>query len=528
MKSLHRPATLLTGAEELDREMRAARWTHHRLLDFEDQHQQLLDRVSDECAPGIQRTGLLLAKLGRRKRWAERASEGRWKPRHRPELEAALRKRLAELRKQRNTDPRWKEALGWADGCDPNAPERGKARRKKDETDEQYVERCSKRRNKLTRREAYRSQLYKEREIYWGTWNALIAAVDQARQTVLQQRKQGLQAEWSRPRWDDSNTLTADGGGFRIIERGHLWWIIEQRTHHGWVRYKAKGGNWHPLDGSEKLKTCKLTRRKNGRGWSHSVSIAIEGAPENRAGFASDGKVALDWGHREHGHSRAQEGLRVFTWVGEDGRTGEILLPVECRKLLDRINETKAHLDNVWNKRRETLDLPQRSRYTYRSHLMLSGVRTAEESKWLRWETRHERRLMSVRKRIKNLRRETYLKAVRGLRQHYATFVLEDEHSWSHRKQAQDEMSPRRKRQNRELSARYEFVQICERLGAHVETVTARNSTRECPDCGHLDENGPELEMACGGCGRVRDKDFGAARVILARFLGPLENQAAE
>jgi len=75
----------------------------------------------------------------------------------------------------------------------------------------------------------------------------------------------------------------------------------------------------------------------------------------------------------------------------------------------------------------------------------------------------------------------------------------------------------RRKRANRDVSARYEFTQLCERFGADVITVSARNTTRECPSCGHLDENTADLLIACSGCGVARDKDFGAAVVILHR-----------
>src|SRR5690606_36892040 len=111
IKCMSRPAVILDGAAELAAEFSAARWTHHRLLDFEDQHQRLLDDVSDQCAPGIRRVARLIAILVRRQRRAERTSPGTWAPRPRPELLATLRARLNELRKQRDADPRWKGAL---------------------------------------------------------------------------------------------------------------------------------------------------------------------------------------------------------------------------------------------------------------------------------------------------------------------------------------------------------------------------------------------------------------------------------
>src|SRR5690606_13286701 len=208
IKCMSRPAVILDGAAELAAEFSPARWPDRRRLDFEDEHQRLLDDVADQCAPGLRRVARLLAILGRRQRRTERASAGSWKPRERPELVASLRARLAALRAQRDADPRWREALLWADGVDPDAPDRGKPRRKSGETDEEFAQRCATRRTKLTRREAYRAALYAERRVYWGTWNALLASVETARKAVLKQRKAGVAASWKRPRWDDPCTIS--------------------------------------------------------------------------------------------------------------------------------------------------------------------------------------------------------------------------------------------------------------------------------------------------------------------------------
>jgi transposase len=187
----------------------------------------------------------------------------------------------------------------------------------------------------------------------------------------------------------------------------------------------------------------------------------------------------------------------------------------------------KSRLDTTYDARKKVLGLGYKNRYLYRRALMRSGVRTAEETDWLRWEMRYERRIMARRDRIANLRRELYLKTVRELRTKYAVFAFEDESVPQIKQKQKNEERPRRQRSTRDISARYEFTQICERSGAEIVTVPARNTTKECPDCGHLGENGPELLIACPGCGRVRDKDKGAARVILARAEEALANRAA-
>lgn len=543
MKTLSRPAVIVDGIDDLGREYSSARWIYHRLLDFEDTHQSVLAAAAERAAPGITRVGRIVSRLSRRIRWSER-STGWSPPLHTPWL-TSLRARLIELRAERNASDGWREAMCWADDSEPGAPARGGARRKAGETDEDFAARSAKRRTTLTRREAHRAALYAEHvavgssgrsRIHWGTWNGLVKSVDQARAAVLKARKQGLPAEWRRPRWSDDSTLFADTHGFRIVSKDDSgpWWTLELRTHFGWVRFRAKCGNWHEIPESASMRTLKLTRRQktlgsSGRstrkGWAYSVSIAIEGVEP--AAHTGAGLVALDWGHREHGHPHESEGIRAFTWLGDDGALGEILLPRECREATDAVDEMKARVDGAFNARKSALGLPDRNRHRYRSRLMRAGVRTDEEQLWLTWEDRYEMRMQRARKRVKNLRQETYLKAVRMLRSRYSQFAIEDESIMRHRAADIDKETSHRKRSNRELTARYLFVSICERLGAEMIPVPARNSTRECPKCGHLDENTAELIIVCGGCGTARDKDHGAVQVILRRAKEALEKRLA-
>jgi hypothetical protein len=55
IKAMSRPAIVLSDADALAAEMRSARWIYHRLLDFEDQHQAVLDDAANLSAPGIVR-----------------------------------------------------------------------------------------------------------------------------------------------------------------------------------------------------------------------------------------------------------------------------------------------------------------------------------------------------------------------------------------------------------------------------------------------------------------------------------------
>lgn len=58
MLTMCRPARVLSCEIRLDAEYRSARWIHHRLLDFEDEHQRVLDAAAawgfqchDSCGP---------------------------------------------------------------------------------------------------------------------------------------------------------------------------------------------------------------------------------------------------------------------------------------------------------------------------------------------------------------------------------------------------------------------------------------------------------------------------------------------
>lgn len=529
MKTLSRPAIVSREvATRLDREYAAARWLHNRLLDFEAEHQKLIDAAADTAAPGITRCARIVAKLRGRVRRRERSTG--WAPLLHEEWRKTLEERVAGLRTVRNSDPAYQAALKWDRESDPGAVAK-LPRRKAGETDESFAARKASGKTR-TRREAWRTEVcYPQRRCFIGTYNAMCRGVDQARSAVLAERKAGRSAKWWRPRHSDPTaTLHWESGSWQIVDRGPVWWTIrlsvgysDRETKADRVDVRAKCGTWHDTTGCEFL-TAKLTRIRDGRGYRYSLSLCVDlvAAP-----FPGGGVVGLDWGHREHGHPEQDEGIRAWTWHGDDGRSGTILLPSEIREQLDRAHELQSRIDTVWDARRREQKLPERSRQGYRARLLREGAPTAEEAAWLDWEMRYERRIQRARHRVQALRRETYLLVVRDLRQRYRVFSVEDQPGRAHRALDTDEQTRRRKRENRDVVARYEFLTICERFGADVIPVPARDTTRECPDCGHLAERSSDLIIACTSCGLVRDRDAGAARVILRRGIEALANRAA-
>ncbi|OFV81970.1 MAG: hypothetical protein A2Y78_00095 [Acidobacteria bacterium RBG_13_68_16] len=516
IRVIHRPAKVVDGLEALDREFRSARWAHHQLLRIEDDQAEQLDLVADMCAPGLRRVGRILAKLRRRACRAERATG--WSPNPRVELRKTMAARMRSLKAQRDADPRWKIARGWLDASADDAPVKA-CRRKAGESDALYDARVA-RRKRRSRREEKRLELYSQIRCHYDTWNELVKQVDQAIRSVRAVRKTGQSARWKHPRYDDPTTIASDH--WDLVERGPVWWVIDLKLRAGVrVRLRTKAGTYDGVPADPDFRTLKLTRRRVGRfGWEYSCSIAVNLAERVPSGT---GVVALDWGHREHGHATADQGIRVFTWAGDDGQTGEVLLPIACRDLLSELDELKGRLDTVYAARGE----PELNRARYRRRLNMCGVLTREEQDWLRWETRQDRRLSAMRDRIEHIRRESYLKAIHELGRRYRVFAFEDLQGQQIKDLQTENQMGRRKRQNRDLSARYLFESLCKQSGAERITVPARNSTRQCPACGKLREKTADLLVACDACGYVGDRDRDACRTLLARAKEALAKRGA-
>lgn len=495
---LHRPV-LVDETAVLDSEFRAARWVYNRLLDFELEHQAMLDAIS----PRLARVGRILARLKRRDRRRERATKGQWLPPEKPELRARLESLREQLRKERNADPRWKEALRW-----PNEKvEPRSTRRKRGESDEDFEKRRAK--NGRSRRDVHALKVYAERRCYWGTYNAQKASVEQALKMVLKERKIGHSAQLRRPMWNDPGRIAAantNGAiGFEVLERNGIWWTMRLRLHEGWCSFRAKIGNHHELPDEHSIREVELCRHRDGNRWAYTVSIGVRADWGRRTG---PGTIGIDTGHRV-----AEDGaLRAFTWYGSDGMCGEVRLPRECLSNTEAMRRVQENIDESFNR----LSVPFRNRHSYRKWLMFLGVRTEEQQAWLSWEMQQERRLMRLRKRNRNLRNEAYVKAVRVLSMHYSAMGIDVVGRDVQRLQT-EEMSKRKLRRHRDLVAAYELKTICERFGIRDLGVTARKSTAECPGCGNERETGPALEIWCPSCDLTCDQDYGAAYVMMCR-----------
>lgn len=509
IKVIKRPA-IVEETPELDREYRAARWVYNRLLDFEFEHQRRLDEVS----PRLSRVGRLIARLNRRDRWRERASSGTWAPRERAELRAALIELRDQLRKDRNANPRWKEVLNWPR---EKAGEK-KCRRKRGESDEDFEVRKAK--AFRSRREMHVLEVYADSRCNWATFNAQKASVDQALKMVLKVRKAGMPAQLRRPKRQDPGRITAARNGqqigFEVLDQDkHPWWTMRLRLKSGWVRFRAKVGNFDEVPDDATIKVVELCRRREGQIWKYHVCITVEGSwPECER--QPNHVVGIDTGHRFF----PDGSIRAWVWYGSDGARGEVVLPPKCQELLEKAQTIQTELDKRFN----SFGTRHRSRHAYRAHLLRSGVRSEEEQAWLTWETRREIDIKAKKRRAREIRTKLYEAVLRQLRHRYRACGI-DVNGRSVQRLQKEEQQSHKSRRNRDLTAAYELKTLCERYGIGDSGATARKSTMECPGCGQERETSKDLIIWCPTCDLSCDQDFGAAYVMMCRTVEVLANR---
>lgn len=513
VKVIKREVVASNAPVELDREFAAARWVYNQLLDFELEHQQIMD----QCAPDLARVGHLIARLNKRDRWSERATGG-WTPKPRPTLRAHLESLRDTLRNARNASPEWKAAKQWSNVV--VAPKT--CRRKAGESDEQFASRSTKDGRGRTRREARAIEVYKERRCHWASFNAMKASVDQAVKSVIRCRAEGMPADLRRLSWRDRGRISAQAsqGGFRIVDYGarRIRCAIaiqggqsdpKQTT---WVELETFGrGNLPELPSDYDIREVELIRDHDGAGWRYWLCVTVRGSwPERERG---DGIVGIDTGHRWMG-TEGEHGIRAAVWVGSDGETGEIRIPERCAELIEHANRIHGEIDAKYAAQPHRKE--ERNRHQYRNRLERSGVRTQEQADWLSWERTQERRVLAAKKKARNVRRELYQQEARKLATRYSSMAI-DSVGKSEQKLQVDESVRRVTRRHRDLVAAYELKSTCERYGVADLAVPARNSTRECPHCEELHDVTHELLQVCPATGGVYDQDLAAAATMLRR-----------
>lgn len=268
-----------------------------------------------------------------------------------------------------------------------------------------------------------------------------------------------------------------------------------------------------------------------------------------REDLATGGAVALDVGWRV-----VPGGLRVAYWVGDDGQTGELVLPDhreanDWRHMLDKAQDLASIRDSRFNEMRDafadwlvsvsTKQLPPS--LTALTHLRLwkskeklgraieaagADVRRIDSSladRLAAWWTkeRHLQRWELDNRRVWERRRlELYRDFAARLSRRYRSVVLEklDLRKLQREKSVEDKTADDAAMKFHQRDAAISLLRQClsERFAETVEE-SAVDTTRRCHACGSLESwDHAELTHTCGACGQTWDQDENSARNQLA------------
>lgn len=286
-----------------------------------------------------------------------------------------------------------------------------------------------------------------------------------------------------------------------------------------------------------------------------TVRLVVDWPEEARPG-AGQGLVGIDLGWR-----LLPDGLRVAFWQGDDGQTGQLLLPLRDVTRWEHADAIRSARDRAFDEVRTQLQewlegavhsgivpewLTQRlaTLHAWKSQARLALTLTG----WVEggqtlpgWNERRfpgdeeiharltawleqDRHLWDwegfERRKATNWRSDTYRVFVARLRQHYRTAVIEDT-DWatlSRRPQADsDDPLVRKARYLQRVASPGNLVRFIREGMPACLRVEASGTTTSCGHCGRTEDiNRFRLEHQCT-CGVTWDQDQNAARNILAR-----------
>lgn len=328
-----------------------------------------------------------------------------------------------------------------------------------------------------------------------------------------------------------------------------------------------------PLPDGGRVQRADVYLRRCGGREEWTVSLAVDDRdtlPTQACGIGAVG-VDLGWRLLDGG------ALRVGAWRGEDGQHGEMLLdgptspmrstrrPPTWRGGMVKAEELRSLRDKAFDAalaalvawvtherrtgapawfQRETVALHQWGSATrlaalaqfWRAHRFdgdaevfdaLEAWRYHDDHLW-RWESNQRQKSLRERK-------ERYRVLAARLARRYRTLVVEVFDVSEMARRPEPDAPPaigvaagQAPRTQRQLVSPSEFrlalINAFEARGGAVVVVDARETTRECDACGHVNrwDQAAEIIHACSACGVVWDQDENAARNILARGLADL------
>ena len=426
--------------------------------------------------------------------------------------------------------------------------ERREAGLKADE-DEQALEACEAKAAEAIRRARADSGLY------WGTYLCVEDAAQRSRRT-------SREAPRFR-RWDGSGLLATQlQGGLAVPDllagtdrRAQLVGEGKRRLLRLRVGSTGRDPVWAafpmvyhrdlPPEGT--VKWARICCHRLGTHTKWSAQIVLDGLPEVTLPTPTRGTVAIDVGWR-----RFDEGVRVATWVDDEGETGELLMPHELVERWHKVEDLRSIRDTNFNHARDELRewrsletlpdskaLPDWLRETTKAlHAWRAPARLAALA--LRWRSQrfegdetgfepleawraHDRHLLeweaNQRENVLRSRRERYRLFARKMAT-YRQIVVE---KLDLRDFAELPPKPRlRASRGRRFAASLSELLACladaaGRAGSEWIEAPSAYTTHTCSACGSLEkfDAAVEVEHSCGECGQRWDQDENAARNLL-------------
>jgi len=279
--------------------------------------------------------------------------------------------------------------------------------------------------------------------------------------------------------------------------------------------------------------------------------------------------IAIDVGWR-----KLRDGVRVCAWHGEDGKSGELLLPKTLVFALTHPDEIRSTRDELFNAAKAKLKaflssgvvipewLKERTVHMHAWHSPAKlasllrqwqgqrfegdaaiwhfladpenrephsdGVRSwSERADWWGkdqhlWHYESDERQKGLRMRL-----DVYRNFGAALTERYGTVVFEDFdlRKVAVRRTEKQEHDNASARHQRTLVAVSDFRAAVEHAfrwrGKYSETVNAAQSTHTCHACGHVAkfDAAAQIVHECVACGAVWDQDENSAQVLLGRYL---------
>lgn len=396
--------------------------------------------------------------------------------------------------------------------------------------------------------------------LWWGNYNAVIAAFDGARAKAM---KTGRPVQ---PRhYDGTGRLTVQiQGGMTpeelfTSERSEVEVIERPRSDGKPTRWQtlrltawSRPGERYllsipilihrPFPPGCRIKAATLTRRRTAPGHIEHAAVFTVAIDEEIPQRLPARRAAIDIGYRV-----TTAGLRVAVLTDDAGGIEHVTLPPQILRRMDLCERIQSEIDDALNTAwprftgrdwseapeamAEVIESLRRARRPHPRHLV--RLRAAWSEDWqaeereeldamLREDLRERRRLAQTRARALGHRKDWMRKTVAGWLRRYGEIVV-DGHDLRIVRESHGEESPLPDivRRNQRLAAPGELrawlIDAGKRAGVKI-TIHKGKSTWACHSCGteHKPVHADDLIHRCRHCGSVWDQDENAARNMLA------------